>query len=1228
MARWTLPSGTTAQISAVTSPTEGEIAYDTTQDRMVVYSGGSWEPVSYGTVNLTAAGLTANQLMVTNASNAISSFEIDDNDIVTASGGLLTSGKVTTEHIMDDAVTFDKIQNVTAGNVLGVPASSSNGSVEEISISSLRGATITAGTTPPSNPVANELWFYCGAQAGDDARLYLYLNNVWVEASPPIISTGPEGPVGATGATGAAGQTGRSVGTIQSASSGGNITLSFYDTSNELISSTSFTIAVADGSITTAKLADDAVTAAKLDVSNGNGSDNQVLVSDGDGSMTWENIGSVHVGAGTVATSNLADGAVTNAKIADDTIAEVKLDIHNAPTDGHVLQYDDTNGMQWTAPATGATNISVTATGTSLSVNSSSGSNASIPAATTSFWGAMTDEDKTKLDGISTGADVTPSWVPASDPSYLTGIADDAVTYGKIDVASSTAGDVLSINSAGDNWEWTTPASGVTTLTGLSDTSVSSPADNQFLRYDGTNWVNETVAITDTTYTAGTGLSLSASNVFSLNAVHNSETHVYGTTALRNAATNVAWTRGDIALITGDSSAYIYTGTDLSTGAATTDSDWTTLTFTTTTATYAGQTAAGNYTVPVRDTGATTTKFLREDGDWVVPGGTTYTAGNGITLSSGAFSVDAHTGITVDSNGVSVTNPFTDADETKLDNIPTLPTGNGNTQTNILQTTGASGSETYSWGAIPAAASVADGAVDTDQLAADAVTNAKIADDAVSFEHIDVTSSTAGQVLTINSAGTDWEWTTPASGGATNLTGLSDVTISSPADDQFLRHNGTNWVNETVTIPAAFTVDGLTAATPVVGDSIAFADVSETNNDNRKVTITDLAPVLLGAGDLSELSDVHTATPTDGQVLTWDNTNSRWEPATSAAGASLTVSATAPTSPTLNDLWYDTDGSPDTDAPSQLYIYTTLSGTGNSAVNGWAATTPSPSLPGIPRDSGGESTLDAGNYQLNVDADGDLSWTAISAASLALNDLTDVSGTPTTGQVLTASVSGSTVTWAPATVSSSAPTYTTNASYNGTLTTSLVIPSAGRWQFMFTGHGSGYANSGNTVTPACSAGFSNIEGGFYDWDSFVFTGVSSDLKLTQIWKSRARWDSVNSQFRIAQSPAGATVDFLGNGTGLSTWSTQYSGTGTLANNQCMFGTATFLAESGTNITPYGVNQSSLENNTNTRGITRNGSVMTGELITSGGVTITLYGNSSGTALGNTNRPRATLIQIT
>ena len=51
-----------------------------------------------------------------------------------------------------------------------------------------------------------------------------------------------------------------------------------------------------------------------------------------------------------------------------------------------------------------STNLSYTAGGTSLVVNSSDGSNASLPAATTTAWGVMTDEDKSKLDGIETSA--------------------------------------------------------------------------------------------------------------------------------------------------------------------------------------------------------------------------------------------------------------------------------------------------------------------------------------------------------------------------------------------------------------------------------------------------------------------------------------------------------------------------------------------------------------------------------------------------------------------------------------------------------------------------------------------------------------------------------------------------------------------------------------------------------------------------------------------------------
>ena len=45
--------------------------------------------------------------------------------------------------------------------------------------------------------------------------------------------------------------------------------------------------------------------------------------------------------------------------------------------------------------------------------------------------------------------------------------------------------------------------------------------------------------------------------------------------------------------------------------------------------------------------------------------------GDGIEIASDKVKAKAHTGITIDSSGISVTNPFTDADETKLDGIAT-----------------------------------------------------------------------------------------------------------------------------------------------------------------------------------------------------------------------------------------------------------------------------------------------------------------------------------------------------------------------------------------------------------------------------------------------------------------------------------------------------------------------------------------------------------------------------
>ena len=49
-------------------------------------------------------------------------------------------------------------------------------------------------------------------------------------------------------------------------------------------------------------------------------------------------------------------------------------------------------------------------------------------------------------------------------------------------------------------------------------------------------------------------------------------------------------------------------------------------------------------------------------------------------------------------------------------------------------------------------------------------------------------------------------------------------------------------------------------------------------------TVSNLSSLLTTSSALSSLSNVHTATPSDNQVLTWDGTNNRWEPANASGG--------------------------------------------------------------------------------------------------------------------------------------------------------------------------------------------------------------------------------------------------------------------------------------------------------------------------------------------------------
>ena len=163
------------------------------------------------------------------------------------------------------------------------------------------------------------------------------------------------------------------------------------------------------------------------------------------------------------------------ASIADNTVNEAKLQVSNAPTNGYLLsaQSGDSGGLTWTAAPSGTTNLSATANGTSLTVESSTGNNVALPAATTSAWGVMSDDDKTKLDGIAASSNnythPNHSGEVTSTADGATVIADDIVDEANLKVSNSpTNGYVLTAQSGNTGGlTWAAASSG--TITALNN---------------------------------------------------------------------------------------------------------------------------------------------------------------------------------------------------------------------------------------------------------------------------------------------------------------------------------------------------------------------------------------------------------------------------------------------------------------------------------------------------------------------------------------------------------------------------------------------------------------------------------------------------------------------------------------------------------------------------------------------------------------------------------------
>jgi len=165
--------------------------------------------------------------------------------------------------------------------------------------------------------------------------------------------------------------------------------------------------------------------------------------------------------------------------------------------------------------------------------------------------------------------------------------------------------------------------------------------------------------------------------------------------------------------------------------------------------------------------------------------------------------------------------------------------------------------------------------------------------------HLNQSNPTSGYVLSWN--GSDYAWV--AQSGGVALTDLSVGTEASASGDGGISYNNTTGV--------------FTYTPPTAAGIGALADITGEN--------------------LADLADVNNAAPTDGQVLTWDNANSYWKPATPSGGGSTDLnSLTADVVDVANDSIGFIDASDSNNSKKETIadLVTAIAGSGLTATNG------------------------------------------------------------------------------------------------------------------------------------------------------------------------------------------------------------------------------------------------------------------------------------------------------
>jgi len=363
-------------------------------------------------------------------------------------------------------------------------------------------ATLThSGTSAPAIEKLSEgdRWFDT-----DDGRTYVYHNNQWIDAAPQKESAVTSGALNAGSKTDI---------TVSTNLASWTINDSAVDTA--ALADNSVTLAkMTDGSVDTSELVALAVTSGKIDsfaVSTSKIANDAVTSDKLQDHATTDT-------SRAVTTNHIRDNNVTQAKIADDAINEAKLQVSNDPTNEHVLMADatKTGGLKWGSGTTGVTSITA---GTGLKVgNDTSGS----------ITGSGTIDIDTGVNADQILQLDTNAKIPAVDGSQITNLRTvDTSGAGMVAQLPSSVGSGQSAKflRADNTWiepEYTTNTDTNTTYTAGTGLSLSN--SNVFSVTSGTYAAADHGSHTDTTYTAGTGLSLS-NNQFSVSGSYAASSH-------------------------------------------------------------------------------------------------------------------------------------------------------------------------------------------------------------------------------------------------------------------------------------------------------------------------------------------------------------------------------------------------------------------------------------------------------------------------------------------------------------------------------------------------------------------------------------------------------------------------------------------------------------------------------------------------------------------------------